>query len=305
MAHYTAAKANLLACQTSDNVAVLNRDDAVTAPWALARRVTVPEGAGQSAIAFPLAARILTFGLQGRPSGDGAWEEEGWLWLRWQGEDRRVMPRSDILLRGQHNLANILAACCLATAAGAETGALRTATETFRGVEHRLELVQERNGVQWINDSIATSPERSQAALFSFDEPVILLAGGRDKHLPWETWAAAAHRRARYVITFGEAADLIAASLAAAGKRLTGKQSADDGPADSRLAGVLAGGDLAAAVALAANVAQSGDVVLLSPGGTSYDAYVDFAARGRHFCELVQALSSESTSFPSPTIPSP
>ncbi len=278
MAHYAAAKAHILAYQQPGDVAVLNREDAVVGAWAAAGRVSIAAGEGQAPVAFPLAAHLLTFGLHTLPSGEGAWvSEEGRIWLRWQGEAQPILHRQDLKLRGEHNLANVMAACCLAAAAGATPAAMREIASAFTGVAHRLEVVRNRNGVLWINDSIATSPERASAALHSFDEPIILLAGGRDKHLPWDSWAAAVHQRARQVITFGEAADLIAAALVPT-------------PPDSRLEEVRAGRDLTTAVALARDLARPGDVVLLSPGGTSFDAYVDFAARGQHFRDLVNDL---------------
>ncbi len=277
MAHYAAAKANILAYQTPADVAVLNREDAVTGAWAAANQVTIAAGAGQEAVRFDLAGRQVTFGLATAPAGDGAWCEDGWVWWRWQGTTQPVLPQREIQLRGQHNLANVLAACCLAGAAGAQTGAMRQVVAAFRGVEHRLEVVRSLGGVLWINDSIATSPERSLAALRSFEEPVILLAGGRDKHLPWDAWAAEVHRSVRAVITFGEAAALIASAL-------------EPAPSGSSLECVRDAGSLPQAVLSARQIAREGEVVLLSPGGTSYDAYVDFAARGQHFRDLVAAL---------------
>lgn len=278
MAHYAAAKANILARQSAADVAVLNRDDPVTAAWTASGRVSVAAGAGQKAVDFPLAGRLLSFGLSGRPVGDGAWlADDGQLWLRWQGETGPVIHRSQIKLRGRHNLANILAACCLAAAAGAAPASLCQVASTFSGVEHRLQLVRTRAGVLWIDDSIATSPERAMAALRSFDEPIILLAGGRDKHLPWHDWAASVHQRARQVILFGEAAGLIKSALLPL-------------PGDSRVQAIHTAADLATVVSLADALSRPGDVVLLSPGGTSFDAFDDFAARGRHFRELVLAL---------------
>jgi UDP-N-acetylmuramoylalanine--D-glutamate ligase len=146
-------------------------------------------------------------------------------------------------------------------------------------VEHRLEIVRQRHGISWVNDSIATAPERTVAAMQSFSEPIVLLAGGRDKHLPWEECAVVIHQRARQVILFGEAAGLIYAALR--------KYAEGHGVS---LVPVLRCADLPQAVAAASSVAQQGDVVLLAPGGTSFDAYVDFAARGQHFRELVEQL---------------
>ncbi|HRE26782.1 MAG TPA: hypothetical protein PK954_09125, partial [Anaerolineales bacterium] len=89
-----------------------------------------------------------------------------------------------------HNVLNVLAACAISGAAGAEPPAMRAIATTFTGVAHRLQQVREHRGVRWVNDSIATAPERAMAGVRAFDEPVILLAGGRDKKLPWDTWAA-------------------------------------------------------------------------------------------------------------------
>ena len=278
MAHYAAAKAHILAYQSPQDVVVLSRDDAVTGGWAGESAISIAAGPGQEAVTFPLLGRILTFGLHGRPVEDGAWVEEEMVRVRWQGETSTILPRSAIRLRGEHNLANILAACCLAIAADAHPAAIAETIRSFTGVPHRLEEVRTRAGVLWINDSIATSPERALAALRSFDSPLILLAGGRDKHLPWDDWAAAVQQRVRYVITFGEAGEMIAAVLA------------QSDPAHSRLQGIHNARDLPQAVELAATLARPGDVVLLSPGGTSFDAYVDFAGRGEHFRRLVADL---------------
>jgi UDP-N-acetylmuramoylalanine--D-glutamate ligase len=158
---------------------------------------------------------------------------------------------------------------------------MREAIAGFTGVEHRLEFVDELGGAQWFNDSIATSPERAVAALRSFDRPIVLLAGGRDKHLPWDEWAREVAQRVRVLVLFGEASNLIERELARAGVAV---------PALYR------GETLEGAVAVARREARPGDVVLLSPGGASFDAFRDFEARGRRFKELVRQLAGESTS---------
>jgi UDP-N-acetylmuramoylalanine--D-glutamate ligase len=276
MAHYAAAKANILRWQRMQDVAVLGADDAITGGWLRSGRVDIAAGAGQEALSFPLAGRLLGFGL-GEPAGDGCWlDGAGWLILRLGGHERPVLPASALKLRGRHNLLNVAAACAVSAAAGVEPDAMAAVASSFTGVEHRLELVRDRNGVRWYNDSIATAPERAAAALRSFDEPIILLAGGRDKKLPWEDFGRLAQERVRVLILFGEAAGLIAEAVAS--------QPGSDALRVVRCV------DLPAAVAAAAGVAQPGDVVLLSPGGTSFDAYKDFAARGEHFRSLVNGL---------------
>ena len=197
------------------------------------------------------------------------------LYFRWAGETQVVAGLTDIHLRGRHNVLNVLAACALSGAAGATPAAMRQGLAGFTGVAHRLELVAERNGVRWYNDSIATAPERVLAALKSFDEPVVVLLGGRDKKLPWGELAELVRQRVKHVVVFGEAAGLIEAALAAAG--VTAER-------------LSRGTHLAQAVQAAADAAQPGDTVLLSPGGTSYDEFRDFEARGERFRELVRGL---------------
>jgi len=132
------------------------------------------------------------------------------------------------------------------------------------------------DGVAWYNDSIATAPERAIAAIRSFDEPIVLLAGGRDKKLPWDAWARLVRQRVRALILFGEAADLILDALS---------KAEGDLPET-----VLRCGSLEDAVRAAYHASQPGDVVLLSPGGTSFDEFRDFAERGERFREWVNAL---------------
>jgi len=257
MADYTRCKRHILAFQGAEDWAVLNRDDPNVRDLA--------RGAGREAF----------FGLQG-PVDLGAYASGDDLMVRWDVE-ARLCSATDLRLRGRHNVANVLTAACCALAAGASLSAIRQAAVSFEGVPHRLENVRTWRGVQWVNDSIATSPERAIAAMAAYDEPLVLLAGGRDKHLPWERWADLAGERTRVVIAFGELRPIVEAALA------------------GRLGVALRQVEtLADAVELAAGLARSGDVVLLSPGGTSFDAYADFEARGVAFRELVDALGTES-----------
>ncbi len=278
MSHYAAAKANILRFQERSDVAVLNADDGYTGPWLASGRVHVDAGAGQEEVYFPLQAALVGFSLEGELPSGGFLDGDR-LILRQGGRDAVLCSTSDVRLRGRHNLANILAAACLTSAAGAPAAAITSVATSFTGVEHRLQIVRERNGVTWVNDSIATAPERTLAALHSFSEPLVLLLGGRDKHLPWDECAReVCGGRVRHVVLFGEAAPLISAALDKAMQQGASGPSVDNA------------NDLPAAVTAAERAAQPGDVVLLSPGCTSFDAYVDFAARGQHFRELVEAL---------------
>ncbi|HVU11609.1 MAG TPA: UDP-N-acetylmuramoyl-L-alanine--D-glutamate ligase [Phototrophicaceae bacterium] len=261
MEAYAQAKSHIIIHQKARDAAVLGRDDAVArefeqiAPgdviWFSAREM-VGDGA------FLAGERLI---LAGDASPDG--------------EPHVICERKDIQLRGDHNVLNVLAACAITGAAGVEPQAMAEAIRAFRGVEHRLETVRVVNGVTYVNDSIATAPERVQAALRSYDEPLILLLGGRDKKLPWEIMLSLALTKSRHMIAFGEFGDGIVKLV----KLLCGSEDP-----------ITCVKSLDEAVPLAASLAQPGDVVLLSPGGTSYDAYTDFVERGEHFRKLVQAL---------------
>ena len=256
LAAYAEAKSHLLRFQGPDGVAVLGRDDP-----------------GARALAPLARGRLAYFSAEG-PVEDGAYLQGDNLMLA-QGVHTQVATLADIQLRGRHNVLNVLAAIAISGAAGATPAAMRAGLAGFGGVEHRLELVRERGGVRWYNDSIATAPERVIAALRSFDEPIVLLLGGRDKQLPWDHLAALVRARVKAVVLFGQAGPLIEAALIAAGL-----------PAERR----ARFDSLAQAVPAAAERAQAGDVVLLSPGCTGYDEFHDFAERGEKFREWVRQL---------------
>lgn len=279
MSHYAAAKANILRFQGSGDTCVLGADDSYTGSWLQTGRCQIAKGEGQEAVYFPLQGARLGFSLAHEVPTGAYLAGDTLMWRRSGIPDVAICRVHEVRLRGRHNLANILAACCLAGAGGASAAAMRQVATTFGGVEHRLEIVRERGGVLWVNNSISTAPERTMADLRSFDEPIVLLAGGRDKHLPWDECAALIHERVRHVVLFGEAADLIGDAL-----RRYAREAGIALVATTRCA------DLDCAVSAAAAIVRPGEVVLLSPGGTSFDAYPDFAARGQHFRSLVEAL---------------
>ncbi len=279
MSHYAAAKANILRWQGANDIAILGADDGVTGAWWRAARVTIPADRGQPAVDFPLLATIVGFsGQQEVPYG--TFVRESWIIWRSAEAEQPILPLKKIRLRGWHNVLNVLAACAIAGVIGVPPTAMAQVVQEFRGVAHRLEIVRERQGVLWVNDSIATAPERALAALRSFDQPIILLAGGRDKKLPWDAFVREVQQRVRHLICFGEAGPMIAQRV----------QDEAERSGSGQLKSVTVCADLPTAVRLAARLAQPGEVVLLSPGGTSFDAYRDFAERGEHFRHLVQAL---------------
>ena len=272
---YTAAKARILDYQRPGDLAVMNLDDPITRDLAAGSA-----RAGQ---------RTLWFSLE-QGAEEGAFLRGDDLVLRLAGREEVLCHTGDLKLLGRHNLANLLAASALAIGTmvalqgQAELGslpieALRQVATSFEGVEHRLEFICERRQVRWYNDSIATTPERAVAAMRSFEAPLILLAGGRDKHLPWDEMAALAWRKVCHLVLFGECAESIDRAMAETKARGVPQKTV-----------IHRAGTLPRAVNLAAELAQPGDVVLLSPGGTSFDAYRDFTARGDHFRDLVRGL---------------
>jgi len=261
MADYTRAKSRILAYQTSSDIAVLNREDAGS--WNLRPLV---RGA------------LVSFGMQRVDSeGDQVYLKDNTVFAEVKGDIIELFPVRLISLRGKHNLMNVLAACALALACNFPAQAMLSGVEGFNGVKHRLQLVREVNGVRWYNDSIATAPERTLAALQSFQEPIILLLGGRDKNLPWQQLAKEVRKQVRHAVLFGEASAKIAAAL--------GTPTATDS-----LQSVTLVETLQEAVVHASHLASRGDVVLLSPGCTSYDAFKDFEARGEAFIDWVNSL---------------
>jgi UDP-N-acetylmuramoylalanine--D-glutamate ligase len=209
----------------------------------------------------------------------GAYVSDGLYNLR-DGDAYILLPiQNAIHLRGDHNRLNVLAAITIGHAAGLSLDAMLGAIEGFHGVPHRLEFVRELNGVKWYNDSIATAPERTMAAIRSFDEPIVLMLGGKDKDLPWDDLADLVQERVDHVVVFGQAAEKI---LSALDNQKSGKK---------RPYSIQRGDGIQEAVQLAAKVAESGDVVLLSPGGTSFDQFNDFAERGEWFKTWVQELT--------------
>jgi len=219
------------------------------------------------------AARVRPFAA--RPAETPAMYSivDDWIVERATGE--RVLQRDEIPLRGAHNLENVLAALAAARAAGLPLEACVRAIRSFAPVPHRLEHVATIAGIAWYNDSIATAPERTLAAIRAFDrgERLILLLGGREKKLPLSELVRACAERCRAVILFGEAEPVFAAAFAAE-------------PAAATLP-VVRAGTLADAVEEAGKRAQPGDIVLLSPAGTSFDAYANFERRGEEFRALV------------------
>jgi UDP-N-acetylmuramoylalanine--D-glutamate ligase len=257
---YTTAKAHILDYQGAEDQVILGRQD--PGAWGLASRAH---------------GKVWSFGLDRQMDYPGAFIERNWVVL-WNGQsEERVLHVSEVHLRGEHNLLNVLAACTISAAAGLPNEAMRAGIMGFMGVSHRLEFIRTWRGAHWFNDSKATAPEESMAAIRSFDGPIVLLAGGRDKDLPWEGFANLVRQRVDHLVVFGEAAGKIREAV---------------GPlkAGGRPFSVRACKGLQEAVKAAAEQVEIGDVVLLSPGGTSFDEFRDFEERGEAYRKWVLEL---------------
>lgn len=261
MAEYIRAKSSIIAYQKAGDIAVLNRDDQES--WNFHRQVR---------------GSLISFGKQeAGTDSPQVYLEQGFVRAKSDGRTTTLLDSRLVKLRGVHNLMHVLAACALAYALDFTPEAIATGVEGFTGVKHRLELVRELNGVRWINDSIATTPERTLAALNSFTEPLILLLGGRDKNLPWDTLSREILRRVDHVVVFGEAAEIIMTAIGQPGSA-------------NRLQSIVQKPTMLEALDETLRIATPGDVVLLSPGCTSYDAFKDFEERGDTFTDWVNGL---------------
>jgi UDP-N-acetylmuramoylalanine--D-glutamate ligase len=252
---YVALKRRIFDMQSSRDSAVFNIDDPVSAPFRL-------EAEG----------RVFLFSLNGDHGSDGAYVSGDAVFWRREGRVERAVRLADIPLRGQHNVANVTAATAVAAAWDIGPAAVSQAVRAFKPPPHRLEVVARVRDVTYINDSIATAPERTLAALRSFTEPVVLLLGGRDKHLPLEDMLVEAEAKCRAIVCFGESGHTLAEAVRATTVHVHEVET------------------LPAAFEVAAGLAQAGDVVLLSPACTSFDAYPNFEARGEEFRALVARL---------------
>lgn len=259
MEEYVQAKKQIFLHQNAADTLVLNADCPVSAPFAA-----------------QAPGRVLTFSRR-HDVPCGTFLYDGLLSLR-EGEDTSpLFAARDIILPGHHNLENYLAAAA-AVSALVSAGSMEKVARRFTGVPHRLELVRTHRGVRYYNSSIDSSPTRTAAALSCFEQPVIVIAGGADKGIPLEPLGPLFVKHARAAILVGHTAERIRDAVLAA-----------PGYQPDRLP-VRICQSMEQAVAAAAELAVSGDTVILSPGCTSFDMYLNFEERGERFRSAVRAL---------------
>jgi UDP-N-acetylmuramoylalanine--D-glutamate ligase len=250
---YGEAKKRIFQNQGPGDYAVLNADD----PYCLA--------AADEVQSRPVLFSRLT------PLQDGVFAHEGHIWIALEGERHCLMPVSQIRLKGTHNLENVLAAVAAGSVLGLDRAAMAETIRSFTGVEHRLEFTRTVDGVSYYNDSKATNVDSAVKAIESFDQPLILIMGGRDKGGNFEVLRPLIREKVKSLILIGEATRKIGEAL--------GKETA-----------AMTAATMEEAVRTARSQAVSGDVVLLAPGCASFDMFTDFEHRGRVFKETVNQL---------------
>lgn len=256
MQEYVEAKRNLVKYQQASDRAVLNADNEYTA-----------------AFAADCPGKVWWFSRRHAVDRGAYLGSDGVLYVTDGNRTEAVLPAADIRIPGVHNIENYLAAFS-ATYGTVPVAVMAEFARTFGGVPHRCELVRERNGVRWYNDSIGSSPSRTIAGLRAFDRRVILIAGGYDKHIPYDPLGPVAADTVKHAVLLGATAPAIETVLRrdAAEVPITRVQSMEE------------------AVAAADGLAQNGDIVFLSPASASFDMYRNFEERGNHFKRLVQEL---------------
>lgn len=219
----------------------------------------------------------LLFSIEGSVES-GAWLENGELNVRLGNRQRTWMPVSELPLPGGHSAANALAAGLAAACVGCSDEDIRSGLQTFRGLSHRLQTVADRDGVLWVDDSKATNLSATHAALQAFGRPVVLLLGGRHKGSPFSVISELVHEKTRAVIAYGESAPLIVQELSESTPMMRVESGMDS------------------VVRAAAELAQPGDVVLLSPACSSYDMFRSYKERGKAFQRCIEQLGHNGKS---------
>lgn len=255
MSEYIAAKENIFAYQTSEGIAIFNHDNDITRDFA--------RNAVGCSVCFSRQENLE----------NGVCIKENSIWYN----GREILPLKDILIPGVHNAENYMAAIAAVNGL-VDDEVIRTVAKTFGGVEHRIELVRTLNDVRYYNDSIASSPTRTIAGLRSFEEKVILIAGGYDKKIPFDELGPEIVKHVKEIILTGATAKKIRIAIEAA-----------PGFAESGLQ-IYEQDDFKEAVLTAHRAARPGDVVILSPACASFDKFKNFMLRGEAFKKIIYEL---------------
>lgn len=259
MEEYTSAKLNIFCHQTPEDRAIFNYDNDITRSLAKA-------AVGQ-AMLFSRKHQLE----------EGVYLRNGAIWLTNHMGSREVLPLDDIRIPGVHNIENYMAAIAAVDGIVPDK-CVRAVAQRFTGVEHRIELVRELDGVRYYNDSIGTSPTRTMACLDSFTQKLIIIAGGYDKGVPFTQLGMAIVEKVKVLVLTGDTAPAIRKAVEEA-----------DGYAEGGIQ-IIETEDLSAAVSASRDIAREGDVVVLSPACAAFDRFKNFMERGKVFKQLVNEL---------------
>lgn len=262
MDEYVEAKRNILCYQGENDLVVLNYDNDITRAFA--------ESAN---------AKVRYFSRLNELS-EGLCVSEGYIVAKFNGEVKKLVKCDDILIPGKHNIENYLAACA-AIYEYITPETVEAVATSFTGVEHRIEFVREFNGVKFYNSSIDSSPNRTKAALNTFDKKVILIAGGKDKNIPYDELGPSMVENVKELILIGSTADKIHAAL---------KQALNERNMKEDSIKVHRCNTYKELVEKSREISTNGDIVILSPASTSFDMFRNFEERGKLFKKLVMEL---------------
>ena len=259
MEEYVQAKKNIFLHQSPEDRLILNFDNP-----------------GARSMASEAVCPVTWFSRKWQLD-EGVYLRDEAIWLTNEQGSREVLPLELIQLPGDHNIENYMAAIAAVDGLVPDK-CVRAVALRFKGVEHRIEFVRELDGVRWYNDSIGTSPTRTIAGLRSFDRKVILIAGGYDKHIPYEPLAPEIIAHVKNLVLMG-----------ATGPRI--EQAVRECPGfDEAALPIQHADNMQHAVELARAAAKPGDIIILSPASASFDLYPNFEVRGREFKNIVNAL---------------
>lgn len=253
---YIASKCRIFENQGKGDVLLYNADDETERAYV---HKLAPSGVNK--LPFTVRAKV----------DEGAFVQDGHMKIRMQGADSDVIAVHQVSIRGMHNLYNAMAATLAASVMGISTASIRATLKNFKGVEHRLEFVRTVNGVVYVNDSKATNVDSVWYALQSFDKPIVLLLGGRDKGNDYSRLFDPVKKHVKAIVAIGESADKVINAFGG-------------------VASVTKAASMSEAVCNAAVLAAPGDVVLLSPACASFDWFENYEHRGRVFKQLVVEL---------------
>lgn len=256
MQEYIDAKRNILLYQKKDSKSVLGYENEIS-----------------KGMIKDVVGKVRYFTRLSEIDNGAYIDEEGYLTI----DGKQIVHQNEVALRGLHNLENVLAAFC-AVEDDVSYDIMKKVAQEFKGVEHRIEPVRTLNGVQWFNDSIASSPTRTIAGLKAFEHKICIIAGGYDKNIPYEPLAQPIIDHVKLLVVMGQTGPKIEKVV---------KEHPDFAKSDIK---ILHAKDMEEAVMLMKDNTSEGDIVSLSPASASFDIYPNFEVRGRHYKELVNKL---------------